>query len=169
MFMIWKEKPQRGSDGGVGVGADRGSPAKAQPHLLERILKERLPRDADLDVAGEGIGLWGRKGREGPTGCAASPPPPAVPWHCPSCSPRTHMAKEAELVKLPAEAPVVSAWGAPLLAPRRGDRVEGSHSTWGAQRPSCPCRAPAPRSPPSLRKATGVTEFARQGGTCCCC
>lgn len=48
------------------------------------------------------------------------------------------MAKEAELVKLPTEAPVVSARGAPLLAPRRGDRDEGSHSTWGAQRPSWP-------------------------------
>lgn len=54
-----------------------GSPTKAEPHLLKGVLKERLPRDADLHVAGEGVGLGGRKGCEGPAGCPGSPPSPA--------------------------------------------------------------------------------------------
>lgn len=67
--------------------------------------------------------------------CPRGQPHAAGPCGC-----STHVAEEAELVVLPAKAPVIRSWGATLLAPAKA--AEPLSSTLPA-----PARAARPRSP----------------------
>lgn len=64
MFMIWREKKEGGASPRAGARASStppGAAAPAPPHLLEGVLEERLPGNADLHVAGQRVRLRARQ------------------------------------------------------------------------------------------------------------
>lgn len=67
MFMIWGEKKEGGASLRAGARASStppGAVAPAPPHLLEGVLKECLPGNTDLHVAGQRVRLRARQRHE---------------------------------------------------------------------------------------------------------
>lgn len=46
---------------GFNQGAVGKALAAEEAHLLEGVFEQRLPGNVDLDVAGQSVGLWGRR------------------------------------------------------------------------------------------------------------
>lgn len=88
----------------------------------------------------------------------------ACPWGQPHaarpCGCSTHVAEEAELVVLPAKAPVIRSWRPALLAPAKAAEPLVQH-------PACPSTsgmAPQPHRLPGGRKISGpLTSRAKRG------